>query len=437
MWQYLLTHTPLFYFVQSFWRDEAFSVLMAEKSVLFILKNSGLEPPVYYLLLHFWMKIFGEGEIAVRSLSFIGFSLATYIVIEWSDIAYPKHWMNKFLPIFFFLNPMLLYYAFEVRTYGWYTFFATAALYTYTTKKWRLFVVASVLAFYTHVYFLPFMAAFVLHWVVTNKRVLRSVGSVIHNETIRAFVIIGICYIPWILKALSEFGRLKQSWYFPVNFQLVRSVLGNMFLGYEGTPWYGWFYTGILSLCIFVFFIHSVIPSKTRKQNLLYIIICIVPLCVVIGVSFIKPLFVNRYMIPATVAEILAITSGIYAIKNKYIQRIAAAICLLFVVWFNWWYPQEHPKLPIRATITQINMLLGKNDVIYATSPLIFLETKYYAKDRSRVFFYNISDNPFPWYIGDTVVTKHDIISTLPTYPTKAYMIKEDATFEIQYKTNL
>jgi uncharacterized membrane protein len=138
MINFLFTNTPLFYFVQSFWRDEAFSVLLAEHPLFVIFTKTTFEPPVYYTLLHFWIKIFGTSEIAVRSLSLLGFTLATIVIIEWSHKLFKSHWLSLFTPFFFFFNPMLLYYAFEARVYGWYIFFATLSLFAYDQKKWRL-----------------------------------------------------------------------------------------------------------------------------------------------------------------------------------------------------------------------------------------------------------------------------------------------------------
>src|SRR5260221_3193123 len=129
MIQFLLRHTSLLYLTQSLWRDEAFSILSAEKSLSFLLPKLGFEPPVYYMLLHFWIKIFGRSELSTRGLSLLGFTLATIVVIHWGEKLFKKHWLSWFLPLFFFLNPMLLYYAFEVRTYGWDMFFATLSRY--------------------------------------------------------------------------------------------------------------------------------------------------------------------------------------------------------------------------------------------------------------------------------------------------------------------
>lgn len=53
------------------WLDEALSVNIAALPVgdlLEALKHDG-HPPLYYLLLHYWMEVFGEGDVTVRALS--------------------------------------------------------------------------------------------------------------------------------------------------------------------------------------------------------------------------------------------------------------------------------------------------------------------------------------------------------------------------------
>ena len=167
--QWLLTHTPLLYLTQSLWRDEAFSILTAQKPVSEIVGKLGLEPPLYYVLLHFWLRVFGTSEIAARSLSLVGLGLATFVVIIWAEKLFKKHWLTWFLPLFFFLNPMLLYYGFEVRSYAWYVFFATLSIYGYLKKRWSIYVVSTVLGFYTHSFMLVFFFATFCHWALTHK----------------------------------------------------------------------------------------------------------------------------------------------------------------------------------------------------------------------------------------------------------------------------
>ena len=123
MLNWFLTHSPILYFTQSLWRDEVFSIFLAQQPLSVFLPKLSFEPPLYYILLHFWIKFFGTSEIAVRSLSLLGFSLSVIVIIHWAEKLFRSHWLSWGLPVVFFINPMLFYYAFEVRTYGWYILF--------------------------------------------------------------------------------------------------------------------------------------------------------------------------------------------------------------------------------------------------------------------------------------------------------------------------
>jgi mannosyltransferase len=433
---YFIVHSPLFYFIQSLWRDEAFSVLVAEKPINAFFGKLSFEPPVYYLLLHFWMKIFGESEIAIRSLSFIAVALATVVVIEWADKMFKKSWIAIFLPLFFIINPMLIYYAFEVRTYGWYILFAILSMYAYLNRKWSLYIISIVLGFYTHTYFVFTILSQITHYAIFNFRKLSKqpiLPTLIKDQMIRSIFIGGISMLPWIIKIFFDLGRLKQSWYYPVDIHLVGSVLGNLFLGYEGTPWYLWKYTAWLSIILLGFFYLAWKNRQKREITLYFLINVFLPLTLVIGISFIKPLFVNRYVIPVTISMVFLICIGLENILNKLIRSIIASLLMIAIISFNAWYPQEHPKIPIRDTMTEINRLRSKTDSIYATSSLVFFETVYYSKDRKNVYLYNPGNSPFPWYVGDAAYNNSYTATNLPIYPKRAFMIYPDGSFKVAF----
>lgn len=433
MLNWFILHSPLFYFFQSLWRDEAFSVLVAERPLSTVLGKLTFEPPVYYILLHFWIKIFGESEIAARSLSLLGVALATIIIIYWSEKLFKKHWLTLFLPVFIFINPMLIYYAFEIRTYGWYIFFAVLSMFSYLEKRWILYIVSGVLGFYTHTFFGTILLVEAVHWVVFNRQKFLKIKLLFRDPLVKSMFITGLFIIPWLLKITASAGQLKNSWYFPVNLNLVYSVLGNMFLGYEGTPGGLWGKTALLSLVLMIFFIIAVLPKKTRSRNLFFFLQIIVPLGLVIGISFIKPFFVNRYLIGVSVAEVILLTLALETIRNNLVQKTLALLFIAGVILFNVWYPQKHPKLDIRSTIKEINILKNKNDVILANSPLILFESIYYAGDRSRVYLFNPNHSPFPWYVGDAIVSSSIMTDRLPDYPVKAFVVNADGTYTVTY----
>ena len=68
---------------ESIWLDEAASIDGSKESLVSVIESSGRlhnVPPLYFVLLHFWMLFFGTGEIAVRSLSAI-FGIVSIFVI--------------------------------------------------------------------------------------------------------------------------------------------------------------------------------------------------------------------------------------------------------------------------------------------------------------------------------------------------------------------
>lgn len=440
MLNYIFQNSPLLYFTQSLWRDEAFSVLVAQKPLGFLISNLSFEPPVYYIMLHFWIRIFGNSEISVRSLSLTGVLLATIVISYWSQTMYRKSWLSWYLPIIFFLNPMILYYAFEVRTYGWYIFFGVLSMYAYLNKKWILFTLSTILGFYTHTYFLFPLASTVVHYVFRNRKHLfsafRSMKNIFREPFFLSLGIITLSISPWILKIVSISAKLKSSWYFPVDLHLIKSVLGNLFIGYEGTPWYLWKYTAGLSLILLTLFIIALINPKNRERTSFFLVMVFFQLFTVIGISFVKPLFVNRYLITVSIAEIFLVAEAINSLSGRVIRYLAGAALLSSVFAFNLWYPQKHAKIPIKNTLYEINAMRRNNDYIYAVSPLVFFETVYYSKDPSKVFLYNPGNSPFPWYVGDVIFSDKQMTSTLPEYPIRAFMVREDGKYSVSYRTN-
>jgi len=435
MWDFLFHHTPLLYLTQSVWRDEAFSILLSQRSPLYFIPRLVFEPPLYYIMLHIWMKFFGTSEIAARSMSLTGFVLANVVIIFWGEKLFKKHWLSWFLPILFFFNPQLLYYAFEIRAYGWYMFFAVASMFTYWEKRWVLYVLATTLGLYTHTYMVIVPAVQLLHYVLINRKTLWNKALFWKDSFLRSLALVIALASPWLIKIIIDLPRLQKSWYFPVDARIIKSALGNIFLGYEGTPADLWQFTARLSLVFIVIALVALSQAQTRARNGFFFLMTFVPLVTILGISLYKPLFVNRYIMPATIAQVFLIALAIELIRNKFLQKIAAATVLVFIIGFNLWYPSRHPKKDIRSTVYEINGLADANDVILTDSPLILFETIYYSNNPSRVFWYNPQETEFPWYIGDIAFSPSQMVHELPPYPIRAYIIHTDATFEVAFNT--
>lgn len=70
---------------KALWFDETFSVFLAGQPLVRLLplvRANDPHPPLYYLLLHLWMGIFGDGEVAVRALSVL--ISAAIVPVTWA-----------------------------------------------------------------------------------------------------------------------------------------------------------------------------------------------------------------------------------------------------------------------------------------------------------------------------------------------------------------
>lgn len=422
MIDFIFYHTPIFYLIQSVWRDEAFSYFMAKPNLIQVVINTAndFNPPLYYLLLHVWMQLVGKSDELLRILSLIPHLLTAYFAFKLATRLFSKSFAY-FTALFTFLNPMLLYYAFEMRMYSFYTLFTISSLYFFYTKTWRFYTVVTILGLFTHSFFPLIILSFLSFLFLTKQFGRRNILSVLKPM---------LFYLPWIPILIIQFIRSKDSWMFPVDLQLITSALGNLFTTYEGTPGDLWKYTAILSGIIIIFFILGI--KHNKKQSLLFLTPIFLPLTLILGYSILRrPIYVNRYLIFVTIFEIMGISLGIWSIKNKIVKSFSAALWLFFIILLNLTTPFYHKKTDFKTTFAEINKIATPNDFVYVKTPIGFLESAYYFRNQKKVFVYNPNNITIPNYIGVNVVFSNVSKSTFPPPLARTFLINDDASFEI------
>ncbi|HEX8923923.1 MAG TPA: glycosyltransferase family 39 protein [Patescibacteria group bacterium] len=117
---------------QSLWLDEAISVQVARNmtptTIISRFSPYDFHPPVFYILLHYWIRIFGASEISVRMPSVI-FSMVTiyFVYLIGKKISSEKTGLAAALLTA--VNPLFLYYSQETRMYSLATTLLTISLY--------------------------------------------------------------------------------------------------------------------------------------------------------------------------------------------------------------------------------------------------------------------------------------------------------------------
>ena len=112
---------------KSLWLDEIMSLIFARLSLVEIMTNTEeFNPPLYYALLHFWIKVFGSTEAALRSLSVILGFLAVALT-GWVGRVIGGRRLSLLAMTMAALSPMLVELSQWTRTYSLYLFFSMAS----------------------------------------------------------------------------------------------------------------------------------------------------------------------------------------------------------------------------------------------------------------------------------------------------------------------
>ncbi len=160
---------------ESLWLDEAISENFSRGSVAYIISESGLQhnsPPLYWLMLHYWMVLLGNSEAALRSLSAIlgiGAVLITYLVGK-------KLFNQKVGLIGSFLSAISyfhIYYSQEARPYSLLLFLSLMSFFFFIKilkedRKWYYpcYFLANLLLGYTHIYGLFIIASQIFYFIL-------------------------------------------------------------------------------------------------------------------------------------------------------------------------------------------------------------------------------------------------------------------------------
>jgi mannosyltransferase len=162
---------------QSFWLDELVTVSLVRKSfgdMVHAIPHSEATPYLYYVLAWPWARLFGSGEVGLRSLSALA-GTATVIAAYGAGASLVSRRVGLIAAALVAVNPFLIWYSQEARSYALVTLFVSVGLWNFgralagkprAVAGWALL---SALALATH-YFAVFVVVPEAVWLVARVR---------------------------------------------------------------------------------------------------------------------------------------------------------------------------------------------------------------------------------------------------------------------------
>lgn len=216
------------------WLDEALTVNIAELAVtdMFDALRQDGHPPLYYLMLHGWMELFGTGDVAVRALSgVLGVLTLPLAFLYGRRRGGPV--LGWCLAAVLALSPFALRYSTETRMYSLVVLLVLVGALLLDdvvvrgrATPVRLVGVALTTAalLYTHYWAIWLLAAVTIALV---WRLWRGRGSDTQGPVIRvlvAMVVGGVLYLPWVPTMLYQSANTGTPWAGPVRPTTVVSI---------------------------------------------------------------------------------------------------------------------------------------------------------------------------------------------------------------------
>lgn len=400
----------------SIWHDEGYTMMMAPLPPAEIWYRTGLDvhPPLYYLTLHYWMQVFGDSEVAVRSLSVVlmlGVIIFGFLLVRrlFSNRA------ARLAALFLALAPFLVRYSQEARMYGMLAFFAALSTYllvrAWQNRRWRdwlLYALAIAGGLYTY-YYVIFLIVF--HWAyvaflaiyprLSKKSLL---DSLLNKQWIVANALAVILWLPWIPTAYVQLTQVQSPPWIPkATLQTMPATLGQftiyndmggLYFGLPLQPLRTLLFILVVAL-LGVFLWHY---RRNAAPAMLIILYFTLTPVLVWALSFgDHPKYVDRYFVFAATAyyAFLGILfSDVQPWRDNKIIRtfsVSLAVVLFSIGIYSVFDTNTHQMRQITEIIRSNST---RQDVVIAGDFYTFFDTKYYNGKRSPVKVFVPHDFP-------------------------------------------
>ncbi len=326
--------------------DEGASLLLSQYSLAGIWEHAAhdVHPPLYFMLLHGWIGLFGDGIFSIRSLSALP-GIATVGLGVWLVDLLATRRAALLAGVLLALLPTAVHYSQEVRMYsllGLWLIGATIALVCWIkrpqcTRYLVLYTLLMSAAFYTH-YFT--VLCVLCHWLYLGLIRVQPGYRLRHIQRSGwwlANMAIVLLYLPWLTNLIDLVQHMDQlkangdvGWDAPVTLGSLPSMIWMFLIQDAG---------GDLSTLIFIALplalvaLAGVALARDRSVfhgSALALIYTVLPLLLVFALSFKSPVFIERYLTAYALGLPMLVALAVDRLYVSF-KVLALVVLMLFV----------------------------------------------------------------------------------------------------------
>jgi len=329
-----LTTSPL-------WLDEALSVNIARlplDELLAALRRDG-SPPLYYLVLHGWISIFGASDLAVRALSGV-VSLATAPLLWLAAKRTYGDRAGVAATAVFLSSPFAIRYATETRMYALAMLLAVLGYLlvrrSLERPSWSLAVAIAAVSgalMLTHYWSFHLIVIAGAILVLHARRVRDRKPALI---TIVAIAAGGVFFLPWLTTFLFQLERTGTPWGRPASLNILASSVWSWGGGSTGGgPFIGALLFFLLTLALFAYRSGAdlVVSFRVEKNTTALAILTFGPLLIAVVTGWLSgAAYAERYSAIVFVFFVLLVARGLDVLPRGPFTALTALVVVLGLV---------------------------------------------------------------------------------------------------------
>jgi len=315
--------------------DESFSVYIAQltPSQIIAYLSTGDNPPLWELILHYWIKLFGIGEFSVRVPSLI-FNVLTIIPIYLIGEKFISKYSGIFASLFFIFSNLSIFMAHESRIYSLLAFLTTLSVYfflkSFSSKSKFLLglTLTNVIILYSH---------YLGYWIIITEALLYFGFMLKYKKLSKPFLfhlsIIFLCFIPQLPILYQRFmdSGVNGTW---IAKSTGIDTLYNMLWKFSNAP-----LVTVIVIIIFSFSLFKYIYKKGNNSYALRIqFLTWFPLLISFILSFKVGFFIEKYFYFISPLFYLSLSLSISFLLQKYSKikySTLIVFCLLMIFTFK------------------------------------------------------------------------------------------------------
>lgn len=375
---------------QSLWLDEAINVIATQNFSLVGMitdyAKADFHPPLFFIILWIWTKLFGISEIAVRIPSIIFGILTVYLVYLIGNKLHSKN-LGLVAALLLTVNPLHIYYSQEARMYALATLAVSLNIFLLIKlvkgEKFNLIflIISNIIVFASdYVAYFVFPAQIIFLLMLKQKKIIKK-----WFMALLVAVLAGIWWVPIFLNQL-DVGAVTSAnlpaWKFIVGgfdpkavpLTFIKFIIGRVSLADKLI--YGAILLPISIL--FSFLLWRAVNYIGGLERKLLISLVLVPIILATFISLVVPIYSYFRLLFILPFFVLLIALGIMSFKFKFKHTFLILVFLIF--FFSSLAYLFNPAFQREDWRGLTNFLKSKNVLVLFESSGTFPPFDYYSK---------------------------------------------------------